>query len=307
MSYKASSDPEAAAVEAFARFQLEREISARERIARASGFALLELTSILDEPEAVLAGGVDPLGIVLVGFTVRGRRLLRSMYRLLDAGEASEAVPLLRTISEYLIVGRWLSEHPDRLGDWAMADHDRRDYVIAEVMRELGDEDPETTAALQRQRDEIELSRKHWVGERGQPGSAPNVEQMATQLGLGFAYQLAYRSQSQFDVHATTLAVDSCYDQLPSGELGIRRTPVHALAEFNQYELGAHTLRDLLATTNAHVRSFLWTTGLDAITGALEALRESDPRKYTDPAVGSFAPLNLNRMKRRQNLATSAL
>ncbi len=269
----------------FAQRQLERELSARQQVARGAGLALIELTAILEERHAILDRSVDPLGIVLVAYAARGRRLLRSAYRLLDAGDGAEAVPLLRTISEYLVVGRWLVQHPDRLRAWALADLDKRDYTISQVMRELGDDDAETIAALQRQRDELRESRLRWLTERGQPeDDVVNVEQMAAQIGLGFAYQLAYRTQSQLDVHATTAAVDSCYEQMPDGTLRLLPAPQHALHGYDQYELGAHMLRDLLATTNQHVRSFLWTTGLEGVTAALNALRESDPRKYAEPA-----------------------
>lgn len=270
---------------AFAQWQLERELSARQKVARGAGLALIELTGILEEEHATLDPSVDPLGIVLVAYAARGRRLLRSAYRLLDAGELAEAVPLLRVISEYLVVGRWLLQHPDRLEAWALADLDKRDYIIGQVMAELTDgEDSETVGALQEQRDELREGRERWLTERGQPkGDVVNVEQMAAQIGLGFAYQLAYRTQSQVDVHATTVAVDSCYERLPDGRLRLLPAPVHALSSYDQYEIGAHMLRDLLATTNAHVRSFLWTTGLDGITAALNSLRESDPRKYAEP------------------------
>ena len=270
---------------AFAEWQLEKEMGARQTLARGAGFALIQLSSILEEQQAILDRSVDPLGIVLVAYAARGRRLLRAAYRLLDAGDAAEAVPLLRTISEYLVVARWLLEHPDRLPAWALADHDKRDFVISQVMRELPDGDSETNAALQRQRDDLRESRERWLTERGQPeGDVLSVEQMAAQIGLGFAYQLAYRTQSQSDVHATTVAADSCYERMPDGRLRLLPAPQHALRGYDQYELGAHMLRDLLATTNQHVRSFLWATGLDGITAALNTMRESDPRKYTDPA-----------------------
>lgn len=273
---------------AAARAQLEREVAARARLARGCGFALIELSSVLEDEDATLDRAVDPLGVALVAYAARGRRLLRSAYRLLDAGEASEAVPLLRTLSEYFIVGRWLVEHPDRLGAWAMADHERREFVIGRVMDEMGardGEDEEARAALQQQRDELNATRERWVGERGEPaGDVPTVETMASEIGAGFAYQLAYRVQSQSDVHATPLAADTAYEQLPDGRLRLRAAPAHALSEIDQYALGAHTLRDLLAAVDEHLPGFMWRNGLEGITAALLGAQESDPRRSDDPA-----------------------
>lgn len=83
---------------------------ARREIARACGVALLETTSLLDG-EAEIAEGVDPMGLVLLAFGARGRRLLRSAYRLIDArvhsrcprrlspGGGAESRPLLQAIA----------------------------------------------------------------------------------------------------------------------------------------------------------------------------------------------------------------
>jgi hypothetical protein len=61
--------------------------------------------------------------------------------------------------------------------------------------------------------------------------------------------------------------------------------PSHALIEYDQYALGAHTLRDLLAITDKHLPGFLWSLGLEGITDALNAARKSDPRNDTDPVL----------------------
>ena len=106
---------------------------------------------------------------------------------------------------------------------------------------------------------------------------------MATAVGLGFAYQLAYRVQSQSDVHATPLAVDSCYERMADGTLRLLPEPTHALAPFNQYALAAHVLRDLLAIVNDHLPGLMWQTALTGITDALNAMRASDPTRSDDP------------------------
>lgn len=269
----------------FAQLQFGRELGARESVARGAGIALIQLSAILEE-DAILGDGVDPLGVVLVAFAARGRRLLRAAYRLMDVGEASESIPLLRTISEYIIVGRWLVKHPDRLDAWALTDIRKRQHIVGEVIRTFGDTDAATTASLEEQRRELDKVERRWLAERGEPqGQIVNVEQMAAQTDLAFAYQLAYRLQSESDVHATPVAADSCYERLPDNRLRLRPAPVHSLQSHGPYELGAHMLRDLLATTNGHVRSFLWATGLEGVTDALQGLSKSDPRRFADPAA----------------------
>jgi len=57
--------------------------------------------------------------MVMIGFAARGRRLLRAIYHLLDQDLAPESVPLLRTMSEYVIVSRWLALDPaENLPAW---------------------------------------------------------------------------------------------------------------------------------------------------------------------------------------------
>lgn len=269
---------------AAAEAQLIREFSARRSFARGCGAALLELSSILEDSDARLDRAVDPLGVVLVAWAVRGRRLLRAAYRLLDVGDAPEAVPLIRILIEYAIVGRWLKMNPDRLHAWAMKDHGKREHTLREVIAELGDV-PDAQAALQEQLNELEKMRERWRTERGEPsGGVPKIEVMASEIGAGFGYQLGYRTQSQSDVHATPLSVDVVYGRLDDGTLRILPVPGHALGEYDQYELAALALRDLLATVAEHMPALMWRSGIEGITAALIAARDSDPRKHEDPA-----------------------
>lgn len=284
-------DAEVEPLAAAARAQSEREIAARQQVARGCGRGLIKLSSVLEDENATLDRAVDPLGVVLVAYAARGRRLLRAAYRLLDAAETPEAVPLLRILSEYFIVARWLVDHPDRLGALAMADLDRRAFIIGRVVDEMGEwgeEGEDARAALQQERDELNTTRERWVAERGKPaGSVPTVETMAAQIDAGFAYQAAYRLQSQSDVHATPLAADTCYEQLPDGGLRLPAAPSHALSEFDQYALGAHALHDLLAAVDEHLPGFLWRKGLEEIAAALPGGQESDPRRSDNPAEGA--------------------
>jgi hypothetical protein len=106
--------------------QEERNAKARREIARAAGAALINATSLLEEG-ATFDKGVGPMGIVMITLAARGRRLLRSAYRLIDVGERAEAAPLMRIIHEYLIVTRWLLLDPEQnLTLWAKDDLRRR-------------------------------------------------------------------------------------------------------------------------------------------------------------------------------------
>ena len=72
--------------------------------ARQVGLDLLDATSRFDRPMGVARGG-DPVDFALIAFAVRGRRLMRAAYRLIDADEPDVANALFRVMSEYLIVG----------------------------------------------------------------------------------------------------------------------------------------------------------------------------------------------------------
>jgi hypothetical protein len=64
-----------------AEHQLSVELNARSTIYRAFGLALINLTSILEGDAVILNRTVDPLGVALLGFAARGRRVLRSAFR----------------------------------------------------------------------------------------------------------------------------------------------------------------------------------------------------------------------------------
>jgi hypothetical protein len=265
--------------------QFARETLAREQLTRGAGLALIGLSAVLEEAGATLDPAIDPLGVVLVAWAARGRRLLRAAHRVLDAGESSEAVPLFRTLIEYSIVGRWLQRNPDRLEAWVLADIDKRRLIVGRVIDELAGDPADVVALLESERATLAAERERWVEERGEPsGGVPSIETMAAQIGAGFAYQFAYRTQSQSDVHATPLSADVAYDQADNGTLNLRNTPLHALSGYDQYELGALALRDLLSAADEHLPGLMWSSGLEGVTAALTAARESDLRKHAEPA-----------------------
>lgn len=271
-----------------AAWQRAQEFDARAIHARGCGLALIQLTEILESEDATLDPAVDPLGIVLIACAARSRRLLRAAYMLLDTAHAPEAAPLLRVLSEYVIVARWLYDHPGGLRSWVLRDHGKRELTIRNIMDTLGPSDP-VYPALAKQLDELQRVGDVFKAAEGlgdEEEMPRQVEVMAEQIGAEFAYQLGYRTQSHADVHVTPLAVDSCYEQLPDGRLRLLPASVHSLSQYDQYELGAHLLRDVFAVTAAHLPNLMWRSGIEGITAALNESRKSDPRHRASVGEG---------------------
>ena len=157
----------------------------------------------------------------------RGRRLLRSAYRLLDVRERAEAAVLFRTMHEYLHVESWLQLDPDEhLKLWTFDDVRRRAVTIEQSLPLAGLSEQQTED-LRATADETRATLVEWAVEleaeeeepqevcptcnrplrkRKRP-SVPSIEQMAVKTGLSFAYQYGYRLQSQADVHASAHAL----------------------------------------------------------------------------------------------------
>jgi hypothetical protein len=170
--------------------------------------------------------------MALVALAARGRRLLRSAYRLIDAGERDTTMPLLCVLNEYFIVSRWLLEaEGDDLKVWALDDlhlhrrltvlrgvladpdvhQDVKDTLTVEVASTeaaiknyVGDEVPAAPAEVC-----LECERPLTKGGRQRP---PSLKQMARKAGQSFAYSYSFRLLSQYDAHASVLAIDSTYD-----------------------------------------------------------------------------------------------
>ena len=91
------------------------------------------MSAALDEGLGV-KDGAGTVTLALVAFAARARRLLRSAYRLVDAGERDTAVPLFRVMTEYLIAGRWLFKVGEPgMETWAMDDLRGRPGVRARL------------------------------------------------------------------------------------------------------------------------------------------------------------------------------
>jgi len=284
--------------------QEARNAKARREIARAAGVAMIGATASLEE-EAFVAEGIGPMGLVLLALAARGRRLLRSVYRLVDAGERAEAAPLLRVLHEYLIVSRWLLADPDKhLPLWAKDDLRKRDTVrervladeeigndVKQAIRDEGGAEHEKVRALLAETadgEQLDNDDDHCPTcgrtRRGRGKGLPPLEQMAAHVGLGFAYDLAYRLQSQADVHATALVVDNTLTRREDGSIMLRPEPDFGLSAYDSYQIGAHLLLDLLRPVDERWPSLGWGPVLDAAADSLEAIRRSDPAYVGRPA-----------------------
>jgi hypothetical protein len=190
--------------------QIERDAKARREVARAAGIALITMSAALEEG-LIVGPGAGATTLVLVAFAARARRLLRSAYRLIDAGEQDTAMPLLRVMNEYLIVSHWLLEvEEDDLKVWAIDDLHRRLTVLREVNADpqvhhdvkdtLVQEIERTEAAittyggddLPNEPAEVCPECKRPIKRGGRP-RPPTLEQMARVAGLGFAYSYPFR------------------------------------------------------------------------------------------------------------------
>ena len=275
-----------------------RNAKARREIARASGVALIGTTTALAEG-AEIDEAVEPLDLVLLAFAARGRRMLRSIYRLLDVGERAEAAPLLRVMHEQLIVSRWLLLDPEKnLVLWAKDDLRRRDVIRERVLadEELGDE-VKTAIAEEAEREREQIRGLVDDSEEGDEGAAtelcpacerplkkervesvPPIEQMAAQAGLLFPYNLAYRLQSQADVHATALVVDNTLVRPENGgRIQIRDEPDFSLSAFDSYQVVAHLYLDLIRPLSERWPALGWEPMLKAVEETLLAIRKADP------------------------------
>lgn len=136
---------------------------ARREVSRACGVSLLSMSAIL-QGESQVDKGVDPIGLVLLAFAARGRRLLRSAYRLLDLGERPEAAILFRVMQEYLITGRWLLLDDENIKLWTLDDLRRRAVTIEQVVSDP-DLDEETKELIRKQADEARARRAAFLGD----------------------------------------------------------------------------------------------------------------------------------------------
>jgi len=214
--------------------------------------------------------------------------LFRAAYRLLDATEPDAASALFRVMSEYMIVGGWLAKAgEERMNAWAINDLRERRRPILEML-EGDDIADENRASLEAELAATEDAiRKYGVSGAALSKRAaakagempvPSLELMAREIGVGFAYSFAYRLQSQTDVHATPLAIDSVFEEPDASEPGprIRPIPRHALQGFDLYLAGAHLLLDILGPLSERVPELDWKDALLKIQMRLRDSRDAD-------------------------------
>jgi hypothetical protein len=264
--------------------QLDREAKARRELARASGIALIGISSALEEGLGVThdAGAAT---FALVAFAARARRLLRSAYRLIDGGERDAAVPLYRVMNEYLIVGRWLlNVGEEELKLWALNDMRGRLAVLRDVIADnsldeetkatLGDEVARTEEAIRGYGGDDEPVTKSAARKAG--FKVTSLEEMARTAGLDFVYAYPYRLASQTDVHATPTAIDSAYDPDEHGQV-VRPVARFALEGYDSYLIGAHLLLDILVPLAERIPELGWGRTTAMVAEVLATVGRADP------------------------------
>ena len=255
-------------------------------------------TTVALEEGAEIDEDVTPIDLVLLAFAARGRRLLRSIYRLIDVGEGAEAAALMRVLHEQLIVSRWLLLDPEKHLDlWARDDLRRRDLVTARILADDG-LDAETKAVIREEAARAREEIREFVEAKSDDGETeeadlcptcerplrktreeglPSIEQMAAKAGLTFAYNLAYRLQSQADIHATALVVDNTVVRLENGRIAIREEPDFSLSAYDSYQVGAHIYLDLVRPVAERWPALGWEATLKGIEETLAATNRADP------------------------------
>jgi hypothetical protein len=241
------------------------------------------------------SNGAGPQTLIRIGFAQRARRLLRAAYGLIDNGMAPEAVGLLRTMSEYLIVLRWLAVDPDKnMALWAEDDL-RRSLVIDDKAFEHGDfrlMDEETRGLYASHRDDLraELTTAEEATETcptcGRPlkktkkEKLPTIEEMAEKVDLSFAYNTAYRLDSQSAVHATGMTVNNAFDEVEAGYL-VRDEPHLMMGGIDSYAIGAHVLLDILMHAAREIPELGWMPHLELVQKALKEVTATHPDSET--------------------------
>jgi hypothetical protein len=208
--------------------------------------------------------------MVRVAFAARGRRLLRAAYILLDNGDSPESVPLLRTISEYVIVGRWLALDTEKhLRIWAYADVGKTLHIDAKAF-EHGD----FRLMEQEARERFEAAKAELRGEGEKPEPLPQIEQMAKLVDLSFAYNTAYRIDSQSAVHASGMAVNNAFEEVDEGYI-VRPEPLVTLGRLENYGRGAAALADLLSDADNVIPELGWTKHLELVHRTLNDISKT--------------------------------
>jgi hypothetical protein len=277
--------------------QSERDEAARRLLYRSCGLALLEISAGI-EHGTVVQRGAGPQTLIRIGFAQRARRLLRAAYGLIDNEMAPEAVGLLRTMSEYLIVMRWLALDPERnMKLWAKDDL-RRSLLIDDKALEHGGfrlMDEETRGLYERERDELRTETSDEAEpvdvceacgrtlKKAKKERLPTIEEMAENVDLAFAYNTAYRLDSQSAVHATGMAVADAFEEVAEGYL-VRAEPHLMMGGIDSYAIGVHVLLDILLHAAREIPELGWMPHLELVQTTLKAITATHPESETAKA-----------------------
>lgn len=92
-------------------------------------------------------------------------------------------------------------------------------------------------------------------------------------MGLGFAYSLAYRFDSQSAAHPSAMAIEQLFEDRPDlGGIRLLPEPPPERGYADPYGVGAFTLRDALASA-ADLIPELRLAGFDEVTARLDTVR----------------------------------
>jgi hypothetical protein len=199
----------------------------------------------------LVKSGVETASIA--GLVARQRRLVQSIYTLLDEGNVLEAQILFRSQVEFLIVQKWLQLDAElHFPLWFIEDVRARIALHNEVLREYGEEvvQPETMKRYVEARDDQQARLEQTCAQRGidVPGY-PKLIQQAKDVEEAGAYALTYRYDSQAAVHPRALGVEQLLDHAHGG-LAIRSEP-HG-PPLNLYAAAAVTLLVALNSAAEH-------------------------------------------------------
>lgn len=181
--------------------------------ARRFGLELLDRSGIYDGGVIVPYG--DAATLSLVALASRARRLMRAIYRLLDAGDSLEAQVLLRTLLEYTLTAQWMAQDPQaRFLSWWLED-DRRFRVMEREVRALAkapiEEVPEE---LQRRREGVREQFQRDAESQKAP-RFPTLIDMAMAVESPFAYSFVYRVLSQLGAHPYPHGLEAVIEDSP--------------------------------------------------------------------------------------------
>ena len=224
---------------------------------RDCGLALLDVSETYER--RVVLDSAGPATLSMVGLVARMRRLLRSAYRLVDAGDVLEASILVRSLMEYLFTLRWLQLDPElHYVLWAAADLRARLTIDREV-RELATDEHAVAMQIMEPdvRERVErsfstFSEQIKEAERRTGGKKlrlPSHEQRAQAAGVPLGYSLAYRFDSLTGVHPMPHAIEQLMIARPDiGGIEVVGEPSPGHPYADPYAIAAHLLADALAS-----------------------------------------------------------